>query len=163
MLNPEKSDRAYARQFIEGSALMRGVMKFCSKCVSGECHHIGSYQYSETKTVDRFTGHCWVSQGKNCHLDNLEHVINLMEESGLSHYETPLYEENPKEFYTVDVKQAEEDYFSLEWEPDKVCECGKEREYGHKYCTRCATSKRREKDRVRKAKKRGKPLVMSAF
>jgi hypothetical protein len=172
-LNPDKSDEAYAKQFRDANSLVRGIIKFCPRCMDGECFDECSYMYSETKKVNGFSGHCWAMMDKPCPLGMVElWVLPLMHRAANEDYSirsksivkdgcyvNPCYEETPKtKEFAVEPDKATKIHEDIlradELAKAPRCECGQVREKGHKYCSGCALQKRREQDRLRKRKKR---------
>lgn len=154
MLNPDKSDAAYAKQFRDGDALTRGIMKYCPNCMDGECFHPKAMNYSTTKRINNNTGDCCVMACRGCPAGAIEGVINSMRKAG-RWYVNPLYEENPKQCeFPIEPDEATRIWEEIN--PDiRRCGCGEPLRKGHKFCSDCAQKRRREKDRTRKASGNG--------
>ena len=150
MLNPDKSDAAYAKQFRDGNALTRGIIKFCPCCMDGECFHPRAKNYSTTKRINNHSCQCWVMADEGCSLNKVESVLESMRNSG-RFYQNPLFEENPKpREFPIELNKAAEIWERIN--PDiRRCECGEPLRKGHKFCSDCAKKRRRNTDRIRKA------------
>ena len=136
MLNPEKSDAAYARQFRDGNALVRGIMKFCPMCLDGQCSHPKAMNYSTTKRINNNTGDCWVMADKGCPLHIIDGVIEAMRNSE-RFYQNPCFEENPKPMeFPIEPDKAAEIWEGIN--PDiRRCKCGEPLPKGRQVCDGC--------------------------
>lgn len=150
MLTQQKSDSAYTKQFREGSALVRGIMKFCPKCLDGECFHPSAMEYSVFKNTNRFSGGCWVMAGKDCPLGEVDKVLQRMKGFPsaclwpvLSFYENPLFEETPipKEFrqeFRIEAERAARIYGEIRsYAKARKCKCGEPLAKGRRVCDGC--------------------------
>ena len=155
MLNQEKTDEQYTKQFTEGDALTRGIMKFCPRCIDGECFSKKALDYSEKQNINRFSGHCHVMNGRDCPDNMLFDVfedMTIYQQKYGNEYINPCFEDRQTVHVNIDVDEAQYLYDRMLRGEDtrtcRRCDCGAPLTKRMRYCVICTAKRKKSSDRV---------------